>query len=174
MNSSNTLTPPIRFGDFELLPESGELKKRGTRIRLSGQAFDTLVLLVEARGQIVSREELQKALWSDSSFGDFEHGLNAAINRLRGALGDSATDSRYVETVPRRGYRFIHPLIDHTLTTANGTSPATPREGTKRSGHPCRNATSSSPHLARCLMCSVARRRWYLDLLRPSSNQRSR
>jgi Tol biopolymer transport system component/DNA-binding winged helix-turn-helix (wHTH) protein len=124
MDPSYTLTPPIRFGDFELLPESGELKKGGSRIRLSGQAFDTLVLLVEARGQIVSREELQKALWSDSSFGDFEHGLNAAINRLRGALGDSATDSRYVETVPRRGYRFIHPLIEHTLTTGNGTSSA--------------------------------------------------
>jgi DNA-binding winged helix-turn-helix (wHTH) protein len=80
MNPSHTPTPPIRFGDFELLPESGELKKAGTRVRLSGQAFDTLVLLVEARGEIVSREELQKALWSDSSFGDFEHGLNAAIN----------------------------------------------------------------------------------------------
>ena len=90
MNPSHTPTPPIRFGDFALLPESGELKKAGTRVRLSGQAFDTLVLLVEARGEIVSREELQKALWSDSSFGDFEHGLNAAINRLRGALGDSA------------------------------------------------------------------------------------
>ncbi len=125
MDSSHTLTPAIRFGDFELLPESGELKKGGTRIRLSGQAFDTLVLLVEARGQIVSREELQKALWSDSSFGDFEHGLNAAINRLRGALGDTATDSRYVETVPRRGYRFIHPLTEQASATGNGASHAT-------------------------------------------------
>jgi Tol biopolymer transport system component/DNA-binding winged helix-turn-helix (wHTH) protein len=120
MNPSPAPEPSIRFGDFELLPESGELKKTGTRIRLSGQAFDTLVLLVEARGQIVSREQLQKALWSDSSFGDFEHGLNAAINRLRGALGDSATDSRYVETVPRRGYRFIHPLIEDVPAAENG------------------------------------------------------
>jgi Tol biopolymer transport system component/DNA-binding winged helix-turn-helix (wHTH) protein len=112
MEASRTPTSTIRFGDFELLPDSGELKKAGTRVRLSGQAFDTLVLLVEARGKIVSREELQNALWANSSFGDFEHGLNAAINRLRGALGDSATDSRYVETVPRRGYRFIHPLLE--------------------------------------------------------------
>jgi Tol biopolymer transport system component/DNA-binding winged helix-turn-helix (wHTH) protein len=129
MEASRTPTSTIRFGDFELLPESGELKKAGTRVRLSGQAFDTLVLLVEARGEIVSREQLQKALWSDSSFGDFEHGLNAAINRLRGALGDSATDSRYVETVPRRGYRFIHPLIEHTPAVENGSSPATGAKG---------------------------------------------
>ena len=119
MDPSPTPKPSIRFGDFELLSKSGELKKMGTRIRLSGQAFDTLVLLVEARGEIVSREQLQKALWSDSSFGDFEHGLNAAINRLRGALGDSAIDSKYVETVPRRGYRFIHPLIEHPPKTEN-------------------------------------------------------
>lgn len=126
MDTFQTPTPPVRFGDFELLPESGELKKAGTRVRLSGQAFDTLVLLIEARGEIVSREQLQKALWSDSSFGDFEHGLNAAINRLRGALGDSATDSRYVETVPRRGYRFIHPLIEQTPpANKNGGVPAT-------------------------------------------------
>jgi Tol biopolymer transport system component/DNA-binding winged helix-turn-helix (wHTH) protein len=125
MEASRTPTSAIRFGDFELLPESGELKKAGTRVRLSGQAFDTLVLLVEARGRIVSRDELQKALWSDSSFGDFEHGLNAAINRLRGALGDSATDSKYVETVPRRGYRFIHPLIEHTPAVEDGRLPAT-------------------------------------------------
>jgi Tol biopolymer transport system component/DNA-binding winged helix-turn-helix (wHTH) protein len=129
MEASRTPTSTIRFGDFELLPESGELKKAGTRVRLSGQAFDTLVLLIEARGEIVSREQLQKALWSDSSFGDFEHGLNAAINRLRGALGDSATDSRYVETVPRRGYRFIHPLIEHTPTVENSNSPATEAKG---------------------------------------------
>src|SRR5579862_6613845 len=102
----------VRFGDFELSAESGELTKRGMRVRLSGQAFDTLVLLVAARGRIVSREEQQKALWSDSSFGDFEHGLNAAINRLRGTLGDSATDSKFIETVPRRGYRFIHPVVE--------------------------------------------------------------
>jgi DNA-binding winged helix-turn-helix (wHTH) protein len=125
MEASRTPTSAIRFGDFELLPESGELKKAGTRVRLSGQAFDTLVLLVEARGRIVSREELQKALGSDSSFGDFEHGLNAAINRLRGALGDSATDSRYVETVPRRGYRFIYPLIERAPTVDNGGSAGT-------------------------------------------------
>jgi len=112
MEASSTPTSTIRFGDFELLPDSGELKKAGARVRLSGQAFETLVLLVEARGKIVSREELQKALWANSSFGDFEHGLNAAINRLRGALGDSATDSRFVETLPRRGYRFIHPLVE--------------------------------------------------------------
>lgn len=123
MEASRTPTSTIRFGDFELLPDSGELKKAGSRVRLSGQAFETLVLLIEARGKIVSREELQKALWATSSFGDFEHGLNAAINRLRGALGDSAIDSRFVETVPRRGYRFIHPLIEETTAEEIRTPP---------------------------------------------------
>jgi Tol biopolymer transport system component/DNA-binding winged helix-turn-helix (wHTH) protein len=125
METSRAPTSAIWFGDFELLPESAELKKAGIRVRLSGQAFDTLVLLVEARGKIVSREELQKELWSDSSFGDFEHGLNAAINRLRAALGDSATNSRYIETVPRRGYRFIHPLTEYIPTAEKGGLPAT-------------------------------------------------
>jgi Transcriptional regulatory protein, C terminal len=89
MNPSHTPTPPIRFGDFELLPESGELKKAGTRVRLSGQAFDTLVLLVEARGEIVSREELQKALWSDSSFGDCRAVLKSRNMFCKGVLRHS-------------------------------------------------------------------------------------
>jgi Tol biopolymer transport system component/DNA-binding winged helix-turn-helix (wHTH) protein len=124
MDNAQTPLTAICFGDFELSPESGELRKRGMRVRLSGQAFDTLVLLVAARGRIVSREELQRALWSESSFGDFEHGLNAAINRLRGALGDSATDSKFIETVPRRGYRFIHPLVEAEPAEENAGSEA--------------------------------------------------
>ncbi|MDQ2834213.1 MAG: winged helix-turn-helix domain-containing protein [Acidobacteriota bacterium] len=125
MDSSHRPAPPVRFGDYELFAESGELKKLGARVRLSGQAFDTLVLLITAQGQIVSREQLQKALWSDSSFGDFEHGLNAAINRLRGVLGDSAIRPHYIETIPRRGYRFIHPLMQDSPTIATSDAPGT-------------------------------------------------
>lgn len=98
---------PIRFGPFELFSDGGELRKNGTRLKLSGQAIQVLVKLLENPGQIVTREELQQELWPGASFGDFEHGLNAAVNRLREVLGDSATDPTFIETVPRRGYRFI-------------------------------------------------------------------
>ena len=97
----------MHFGPFELSTESNELRKHGQRLKLSGQAIDVLLMLASNAGSLVTREELQKKLWPGSSFGDFEHGLNAAVNRLRESLGDSATDPTYIETVPRRGYRFI-------------------------------------------------------------------
>jgi DNA-binding winged helix-turn-helix (wHTH) protein len=97
----------LHFGPFELLTESSELRKHGQRLKLSGQAIDVLLMLASNAGRLVTREELQKKLWPGDSFGDFEHGLNAAVNRLRETLGDSATDPTYIETIPRRGYRFI-------------------------------------------------------------------
>jgi TolB-like protein/DNA-binding winged helix-turn-helix (wHTH) protein/Tfp pilus assembly protein PilF len=97
----------IRFGPFELRLEAGELHKEGIRLKLAGQAIEVLRMLLERPGRLVTREELQKKLWSEAEFGDFEHGLNAAVNRLRESLADSATEPKYIETVPRRGYRFI-------------------------------------------------------------------
>lgn len=108
MNEAETLLPQIiRFGVFELDLRSAELRKQGMRIRLPGQSFRVLEALLQRPGELVSREELQQKLWAAASFGDFEHGLNAAVNRMREALGDSAENPRFVETVPRRGYRFI-------------------------------------------------------------------
>ena len=98
---------PIRFGSFEVSCDTGELRRNGKRVKLSGQAIQVLVLLLNSPGQVVAREELQEKLWPGASFGDFEHGLNAAVIRLREVLGDSANEPRYIETVPRRGYRFI-------------------------------------------------------------------
>src|SRR4051812_16053603 len=95
------------FGVFELDLRAGELRKRGLRIRLQQQPFQVLALLLERAGQVVGREELQKALWPADTFVDFDHGLNKAINKIREALGDSAESPRFVETVARRGYRFI-------------------------------------------------------------------
>ena len=106
MAMQGTESAPIRF-PFELSPESGELRKNGIRLKLTGQAIDVLILLLENPGRVVAREELQQKLWPGASFGDFDHGLNAAINRLREVLADSATEPKFVETVPRRGYRFI-------------------------------------------------------------------
>ncbi|HEX8799850.1 MAG TPA: winged helix-turn-helix domain-containing protein [Terriglobales bacterium] len=98
------------FGPFELFVETGELRKDGVRLKLSGQPIQLLARLVAAPGKLVTREELQQELWHGSSYGDFEKGLNAAVNRLREYLGDSATEPKYIETIPRRGYRFIGEL----------------------------------------------------------------
>jgi Tol biopolymer transport system component/DNA-binding winged helix-turn-helix (wHTH) protein len=97
----------IRFGAFELDATSGELRKNGILLRLQPQPFRVLLLLIERAGQVVTREEIQRCLWTDSTFVDFEHGINFSINQIRGALVDSAENPRYVETIPRRGYRFI-------------------------------------------------------------------
>src|SRR6201997_308620 len=97
----------LRFGVFELDLRSGELRKHGLRVRLQEQPFRLLEMLLEHPGEIVTREELQTRLWPADTFVDFDHGLNKAINKIRDALGDSAESPRFVETVSRRGYRFI-------------------------------------------------------------------
>ena len=99
----------ISFGPFEADLQTQELTKQGVRLRLPGQSFQILKMLLERPGALVTREELHKALWPSETFVDFEHGVNAAVNRLRDALGDSADSPRYVETLPRRGYRFVTP-----------------------------------------------------------------
>jgi len=97
----------LSFGVFELDLRAGELRKRGVRVRLQQQPFQVLAILIAQAGQVVSREELQKTVWPADTFVDFDHGLNKAINKIREALADSAESPRFVETVARRGYRFI-------------------------------------------------------------------
>ncbi|MEZ5356729.1 MAG: winged helix-turn-helix domain-containing protein [Bryobacteraceae bacterium] len=100
----------IRFGAFELDPNSGELRKHGIRIKLQDQPRKILVALLEDPGGVVTRDELRQRIWGNETFVDFDHGLSAAVNRLREALGDSADKPRFVETLARRGYRFIAPV----------------------------------------------------------------
>ncbi len=100
----------VRFGVFELDLTAGELRKNGVKLRLQGQPFQVLALLLERAGEVVSREELQQKLWPADTFVDFDHSLNTAINKVREVLGDSASSPRYVETLARRGYRFIAPV----------------------------------------------------------------
>src|SRR5678815_1881809 len=100
----------VRFGVFELDRRSGELRKAGVRVSLQEQGLQVLTLLVERPGDLVTRDELRQRLWPTGTFGDFDHGLNAVINRLRDTLGDSADSPRFIETLPRRGYRFIAPI----------------------------------------------------------------
>jgi len=101
----------IHFGDFELNPQSGELLKDGIRLRLPGQSFKILVMLLERANEVVTREELQKRLWPADTFVDFEHSVNSAVKRLREALNDSAEEPRFIETLPRLGYRYIGPAV---------------------------------------------------------------
>src|SRR5215813_2889408 len=109
MENSGQSTPTIRFGVFEVNPRSGEVRKSGTRVRLQDQPFKVLLALLEHPGEVVSREELRQRIWPTESFGDFDHAVNVAVGKLRIALGDSADVPRYVETLHRRGYRFVCP-----------------------------------------------------------------
>jgi TolB-like protein/DNA-binding winged helix-turn-helix (wHTH) protein/Flp pilus assembly protein TadD len=110
MSGTKGLPTLIPFGPFEADLSSQELRKHGVRLRLPRQSFQILKMLLERPGDLVTREELRQALWHSETFVDFEHGLNAAINRLREALGDSADNPEFIETLPRRGYRFIGPV----------------------------------------------------------------
>ena len=100
----------VRFGAFEADLQAGELRKSGIRVRLQDQPFRVLALLLSCSGDVVTREELRAKIWPDDTFVDFDHSLNTAINKIREALGDSASHPRFVETIPRRGYRFVFPL----------------------------------------------------------------
>ena len=111
-----------RFGAFEINLQAGELRKRGMRLRLSGQPFQVLAVLVEHAGNVVTREELHSKLWLSDTFVDFDHGLNNAIARIREVLDDSSETPRYVETIPRRGYRFIAPVADVRQVTESASS----------------------------------------------------
>jgi Tol biopolymer transport system component/DNA-binding winged helix-turn-helix (wHTH) protein len=121
MTSSNPHR--VRFGPFEADLDTHELWKNGVRVKLGGQPFEILALLLRKPGQLVSREELQKELWTEDTFVDFNHGLNAAVNKLRETLADSAEEPNYIETLPRRGYRFVATV--ETASEANGSKEAT-------------------------------------------------
>src|SRR5438067_4237566 len=122
----------VRLGEFELDRGSGELWKGTERLLLPDQPFRILLILIRQPGSLVSRDELRHELWAEDTFVDFEHSLNAAIKRLREALGDSASEPRFIETLPRRGYRFIAPVggstpapseVRSSFATASPTAP---------------------------------------------------
>jgi len=106
-----------RFGVFELDLTAGELRKNGRKLHLQEQPFQILALLLERAGDVVTREELRQKLWPADTFVDFDHGLNTAVNKLREALGDSASSPRFIETLARRGYRFIAPVQSGARST---------------------------------------------------------
>ena len=129
--------PPrrYRFGTFEADAGTGELRRQGIRLRLNAQPFQVLCLLLDRPGELLSRDEIARALWPDGVNVDAEHGVHSAVNRIREALGDSAASPRFVETLARRGYRFIAPVqrLDAGANEAD------------RTGDPVRSGTISSP-----------------------------
>jgi len=131
--------PVVRFGVFEANLPAQELRKHGTRVRLRGQSFSILSMLLEKPGEVVTREEMRQRLWPADTFVDFEHSLNSAIKKLRGVLGDSPENSRYIETIPRVGYRFIAPVQEVTApgkVEREATVPAKTAEPQERSAPP--------------------------------------
>jgi Tol biopolymer transport system component/DNA-binding winged helix-turn-helix (wHTH) protein len=120
-------TGVIRFGIFEVDLRAGELRRNGTKIRLQDQPFQVLALLLAKPGELVTREELQGKLWPADTFVDFDHGLNAAVKRLRDALDDSADNPRFIETLARRGYRFIAPVNEPAPAVASKEQRSTPQ-----------------------------------------------
>ena len=124
----------LRFGVFELDTAAGELRKSGARIRLQEQPFQVLAVLLENAGRVVTREDLRQKIWPADTFVDFDHSLNTAVNKIREALGDSASSPRFVETLARRGYRFIAPVNGIETVTSTplnaqaGDVPAAPAE----------------------------------------------
>src|ERR1700675_2518715 len=138
-------TSVVRFGTYEVSFQSGEVRKAGLRIRVQQQPMKLLETLLERPGEVVAREELRRRIWPNESFGDFDQALNIAIAKLRSALGDSAENPRFIETLPKRGYRFIADVsvVDADVRSKKpasvaGDLPATDRESPERkteSGH---------------------------------------
>src|SRR5580658_5600837 len=121
MEAPATSRQCVRFGAFELDLRSEELRKHGNKVKLLGQPLKILAILLARPGEMVTREALRKELWPEDTFVDFDSGLNSAIKKLREALGDSRESSRFIETLPRRGYRFIAP-VEETESAAPGPS----------------------------------------------------
>jgi cholera toxin transcriptional activator len=112
-----------RFGVFEADAATGELRRQGIRIKLNAQPFQVLLLLLERPGELLTREEISRELWPDGTFVDYEHGVNSAVNRIREALGDKASNPRFVVTLARRGYRFVAPVERIELSEEQSAAP---------------------------------------------------
>lgn len=142
-----------RFGVFEADAATGELRRQGLRVKLNAQPFRVLLMLLNRPGELLTREEISRELWPDGTFVDYEHGVNSAVNRIREALGDTAGSPRFVETLARRGYRFVAPVEPVVGRIAPGENPAPLSE----SAAPESGAPSAAPAEP-----ETKRRRWIL------------
>jgi DNA-binding winged helix-turn-helix (wHTH) protein len=142
--SQNSPGKLYRFGAFEADERTGELRKQGRRLALQGQPLQVLLMLLRRPGDLVTRAEIQHALWPDGTFVDFDHGLNTAINKIREALGDSAASSLFVETLAKRGYRFLA-SVEVLNGDGTGAAAAPARHERSRASAPAGNGPDSEP-----------------------------
>src|SRR5438309_5025159 len=133
MKNSTLQVNSLRFGAYEFDLRAGELRKHGMRIKLQEQPCQILAILLEHRGEMVTREELQSRLWPRNTFVDFDHSLNTAVMRLREALSDSSENPRFIETLPRRGYRFVAPVEERSASLSETTQAQTVEIGVSQS-----------------------------------------
>src|SRR5258708_40311470 len=133
MPPSSSESRLLRFGVFEVDLAAGELRKNGARLRLQEQPFQVLCVLLENAGSVVTRDDLRQRIWPADTFVDFDHSLNTAVNKIRETLGDSASSPRFVETVPRRGYRFLGEAQGESEATTLADATDTQAQALKRS-----------------------------------------
>ena len=143
MKNSTLQVNSLRFGAYEFDLRAGELRKHGMRIKLQEQPCQILAILLEHRGEMVTREELQSRLWPRNTFVDFDHSLNTAVMRLREALSDSSENPRFIETLPRRGYRFVAPVEEKSAPLTESHPPQTARLGASPTANPNENPALS-------------------------------
>ena len=147
----------FRFGPFQVNSASGELLKNGNQVKLQEQPFRLLIVLLENAGKVVTREELRHRIWRDDTFVDFDSSLRVAVGKLRGALGDDAENPRYVETIPRRGYRFLAPEAYPDVSTEQRDIPGAVA--------PPAAIQSASDHITHAGKSSNSSRRWIVGSL---------
>jgi Tol biopolymer transport system component/DNA-binding winged helix-turn-helix (wHTH) protein len=191
LTTSPQLPSVVRFGAYEADLLSGELRKSGIRLKIQDRPFQILAILLEQPGLVVTREQLQKRLWPEDTFVDFEHGLNTAINKLRDALSDEADNPRFIETLPKRGYRFIAPVSAsagprahlHVALASAPTPfpvPAISPAESSTSSTPAPSAASAKSRLntylaasAMLLLCSALVVAWYFFSRSPGAAEQS-
>lgn len=149
-----TTASRFRFGVFEADTTLGELRRQGVRIKLNAQPFQILVMLLERPGELLTREEISRELWPDGTFVDYEHGVNSAVNRIREALGDTAGNPRFVETLARRGYRFVAPVERITLNEDPSPPSATPEPQPESSGPDEKTLVAAEPEFLSGILSS--------------------
>jgi len=153
---------PFRFGAFEVDPDAGELRRNGVIVRLPPQPFRLLLLLASRAGHVVSRDDIKKQLWGEDTFVDFDQGVNFSVRQIREALGDTAEDSRYVQTLPRRGYKFLMP-VEPIATAATAGTPA--RTASRRGMTDVNLHKALWANIAEMRMAEERRRRLLIGLL---------
>lgn len=166
--------PVLRFGVFEANVPARELRKHGTQVRLRGQPFCILSMLLESPGEVVTRDEMRQKLWPADTFVDFEHSLNSAIKKLRAALGDSPDNPRYIETIPRVGYRFVAPVQEVPLggiptPAAAGSFTESQTQAASRGSRWTWKRPVAGALALMALLCIVATLAWRRAHLRPGS-----